>query len=316
MWAGRAFLRCAIILAAVTLASSCAPPAGSGAKEIVSFVLAAADNPGVLSQDATGEITGASIVVRVPFGVNVTSLVPRFTTTGRSVQVAGTEQVTGQTAHDFSSAVTYRVVAEDGTSSDYTVTVGRRFADNFDRADSDVLGNSWFETNRGDSPPSAASISGNALLLQGGWTSPTMYASDVARSLSLSGTFTATARFRAEQPSANRFLIALLTTDPSKCYFLGCLGSILVIYKDLVTSLDSTAVSVSAGVWHTLTVSRNATGLSVVLRNEVTGDQWSTSTTDSTYQSFATFLLRGGWYASATSTVLSVTADDVTLVTP
>ncbi len=301
------------LLSVLALLWACVPQGGpSGAKEITSFIFSAADNP-VLSADATGEISGTAIVVRVPFDASVTSLIPRFATTGASVWVAGTQQVTGQTAHDFTSTVLYMVVAEDGTSSTYGVTVGRQFTDAFDRADSPTVGNGWLKLERGSAPQSAASISGNALLLQGGWDGATAYAPDVYRSLALSGTFTLTVRFEADTPSSNRFLVRLSTSDPTKGYFLGFLEGNLEIVMDTGTTLESVSAGISAGAWHTLTVSRSSSALSVVLKEEGTAQQWSTSTTDSTYQSFATVLLRGGWYTTA---VLSVTADDLAILTP
>jgi hypothetical protein len=53
----------------------------------------------------------------------VTNLVVTFTTTGASVKVDGAEQISGTTAHNFTSPVIYTVTAADASSQDYTVTV-------------------------------------------------------------------------------------------------------------------------------------------------------------------------------------------------
>ncbi|MFC3773244.1 S-layer homology domain-containing protein [Paenibacillus sp. GCM10012303] len=78
-----------------------------------------------LSPTVTGIVNevNKTIALTVPYGTNVTALVPTFTTTGASVKVAGTDQVSGTTAHNFTSAVTYTVVAADGSEQDYTVIV-------------------------------------------------------------------------------------------------------------------------------------------------------------------------------------------------
>lgn len=47
-----------------------------------------------------------------------------FTTTGISVTVGATPQVSGTTANDFTNPVVYTVTAADGSTQDYTVTVG------------------------------------------------------------------------------------------------------------------------------------------------------------------------------------------------
>ena len=76
-----------------------------------------------LTPDATGTITGTDIAVTVPSGTVVTSLVATFTTTGASVKVGSTVQVSGTTPNNFTSPVTYTVIAQDGSPQSYTVTV-------------------------------------------------------------------------------------------------------------------------------------------------------------------------------------------------
>src|SRR5664280_1869045 len=67
--------------------------------------------------------TGKTIAVTMPFGTSVTALVATFTTTGANVKVGSTLQISGTTAHNFTSPVTYTVIAADATTQDYTVTV-------------------------------------------------------------------------------------------------------------------------------------------------------------------------------------------------
>jgi formylglycine-generating enzyme required for sulfatase activity len=76
-----------------------------------------------LSSDVTGTINGTDISATVPYGTDVTALVATFSTTGSSVTVGGTTQISGTTANDFTSPVTYTVTAGDDSTQDYTVTV-------------------------------------------------------------------------------------------------------------------------------------------------------------------------------------------------
>ena len=55
-------------------------------------------------------------------------MVATFTTTGSQVKVESTVQVSGVTANDFTSAVTYEVVAADLGTKSYIVTVTRAAA--------------------------------------------------------------------------------------------------------------------------------------------------------------------------------------------
>ena len=96
--------------------------AANSAKAITAFSFTSANNSG-LTADVVGVISGTSITATVPFGTNVTGLIASFSTTGDHVDVGSTLQVSGVTANDFSSPVTYTVVAADASTQDYTVTV-------------------------------------------------------------------------------------------------------------------------------------------------------------------------------------------------
>ena len=91
-------------------------------KAITAFAFEAARNPG-LATTVTATIAGQAITATLPFGSAALGLVATFTTTGASVAVGGVAQVSGTTANDFTSPVTYTVTAEDGSTAAYTVTV-------------------------------------------------------------------------------------------------------------------------------------------------------------------------------------------------
>ena len=73
--------------------------------------------------NSAGTITGNNIAVTLPFGTNPSALVATFVTTGESVKVGNTIQVSGTTPNDFTNPVTYTVIAADGTTQDYTVVI-------------------------------------------------------------------------------------------------------------------------------------------------------------------------------------------------
>lgn len=74
---------------------------------------------------STGTIDQAekTIFVLVPQGTDVTSLIADFTSTGISVTVGSTNQVSGTTPNDFTNPVVYTVTGSDGSTALYTVTV-------------------------------------------------------------------------------------------------------------------------------------------------------------------------------------------------
>ncbi len=88
----------------------------SNTKTVLSFVLTAADNT-ALSADITADISGTSITATMPYGTDVTSLIPAITHNGSTISPAS-----GASA-DFTNPVAYTVTAEDGGKNIYTVTL-------------------------------------------------------------------------------------------------------------------------------------------------------------------------------------------------
>ncbi len=91
--------------------------AASSAKELTSFGFPALSVTGTIDEGAH------TVAATVPYGTNVTALVAAFTSTGQAVKVGSLVQTSGVTANDFSSPVTYTVVAADSSTQDYVVTV-------------------------------------------------------------------------------------------------------------------------------------------------------------------------------------------------
>ncbi len=78
----------------------------------------------IQGQDINISQATKTIAVIVPNGTDVTALVATFIVSAKAtVKVGETVQESGVTANDFTSPVTYTVVAEDGTTQNYTVTV-------------------------------------------------------------------------------------------------------------------------------------------------------------------------------------------------
>lgn len=77
----------------------------------------------IVDPAVTGTINGTTytIALVMPLGTNPSALTADFTTTGDSVNILGTDQIPGMTVNDFTHSVVYIVVAEDGTTQNYTV---------------------------------------------------------------------------------------------------------------------------------------------------------------------------------------------------
>lgn len=94
----------------------------SGDNDLISFNLPASKNAG-FTGDVQGVITGTSVSLIIPYGVNRTALVAEFTTNSTDVEANSLVQESGVTANDFTSPVEYTVTAENGDMKKYTVTV-------------------------------------------------------------------------------------------------------------------------------------------------------------------------------------------------
>ena len=95
--------------------------AASSAKAITAFGFLG------LPSAVIGTITEAAhtIALIVPIGTPDNPLVASFITTGAAVSVGATAQTSGTTANDFTSSVTYTVIAADSSTQTYVVTVYR-----------------------------------------------------------------------------------------------------------------------------------------------------------------------------------------------
>jgi hypothetical protein len=70
-----------------------------------------------------GEIENGNIIVKMPYGTELSSLIAVFESSALSVvRVGNVIQVSGETVNDFTNPVVYTVVAQDGSTQDYTVT--------------------------------------------------------------------------------------------------------------------------------------------------------------------------------------------------
>jgi hypothetical protein len=97
-------------------------PTPGNEKAFTAFGFTAASNAALLS-DVAGTVSGSTVSATVPYGTDVSALVATFTASGTAIAVGGTAQISGTTANDFTSSVTYTVTAEDSSTQDYTVTI-------------------------------------------------------------------------------------------------------------------------------------------------------------------------------------------------
>ena len=70
-----------------------------------------------------GTITGSDIAVTIPGDLDIENLTATFSIDGNEVRIGSDVQSSGSTVNNFTDPVIYRVMAENGTWRDYTVTV-------------------------------------------------------------------------------------------------------------------------------------------------------------------------------------------------
>ena len=110
----------------IDLSNPTNPPTKLGAMTILVSGSVTPSSKAILSysiDNLAGTITGNNIAVTLPFATNPSALVATFVTTGASVKVGNTTQVSGTTPNDFTNPVTYTVIAADGSTQDYTVVI-------------------------------------------------------------------------------------------------------------------------------------------------------------------------------------------------
>ena len=76
-----------------------------------------------LDEDIKARVRGTKIEVSVPYKVSIEELIPSFTFVGAKIEVNNVEQQSDVTKINFDQTVIYRVTAENGDVTEYTVTV-------------------------------------------------------------------------------------------------------------------------------------------------------------------------------------------------
>jgi hypothetical protein len=88
--------------------------------EIKDFYFTIANNPG-LFRDIQLQITGDTIIGRVPTNVSINTLIATFTHSASEVTVNSVIQTSNKTANDFTQIQTYTVKTNDGKSQSFSV---------------------------------------------------------------------------------------------------------------------------------------------------------------------------------------------------
>ncbi|GAA4084360.1 CotH kinase family protein [Mucilaginibacter panaciglaebae] len=97
------------------------PPVLSSAKAFTSFTFKASINNPFLTNDIICEIKEDTIFAAVFASTDVRSLIPQFSFEGAKVTVNGTEQESNITSNDFTTPLTYDVIAQDKSKRSYVV---------------------------------------------------------------------------------------------------------------------------------------------------------------------------------------------------
>ncbi|WP_298647617.1 CotH kinase family protein [uncultured Proteiniphilum sp.] len=91
--------------------------------ELLEYKLEASLNSGLSNGDIKGKIERGKIELKLPYGLDVSELIATFSYKGKEVLVGGKEQISGTTPNNFSNAIIYTIVAEDGSRREYTVAI-------------------------------------------------------------------------------------------------------------------------------------------------------------------------------------------------
>ena len=105
--------------------SSPEKPVLSSQKSLLTFGFTKSDNPNLIA-DAEGKIEGSNITIKVSKNTDVSQLIASFSASPLAkVKVSSALQENHVTSNTYISSLVFSVVAEDGSSASYTVSVVR-----------------------------------------------------------------------------------------------------------------------------------------------------------------------------------------------
>jgi len=271
----------------------------SSAKAITAFSLSSPAAMGIINE------VNHTIVVTVPFKTDVSTLVPTITHKGASINPAP------GVAQNFTRPVTYTVTAADNSTQAYTVTVYRRFTDDFNRADSASVGNGWNELDGLDG--SAVTLTGNMARLTSGSNGG---ASTMVYNAVFSGDCSIVMTVNFASPSSYRLQLVLLpavANPTTQNYVMLLFGGRAYIYKDYSVMASSDLLSgMTTGRDYLITFTKVSAILTIIAKDKASEAEVSASYTDSApYNDFTGISLRNNMVNSET-----VTIDDFTIQSP
>ena len=98
-----------------------APPPPSTSKVLLTFSFLAEHNPAYLSEDLTYAVYDDHVNLMIPLGLRPDSLIASFSSSATSVMIDSVEQLSDSTRNDFTQPVTYTLMAEDSSTTDYEI---------------------------------------------------------------------------------------------------------------------------------------------------------------------------------------------------
>jgi hypothetical protein len=179
------------------------------------------------------------------------------------------------------------------------------FSDDFNRPDSDVVGNGWNEVDLGGIPPANASISGQALLMTGGNTTPTYMA--LVRSGSIEGDFRIAFSFTFSDAVLARVLVSIATPDmdaDSGWYAMGYLPDHLGAWNAQTALPGSVNAALDPSHSFSMEIRRDGEEITVVPTDTTVDAAWTAIANDSSYHDFNAIHLKAGDYDTGPVSVL------------
>jgi hypothetical protein len=174
------------------------------------------------------------------------------------------------------------------------------FSDDFNRVNSDDVGNGWSEVDLGGTPPGNASIDGQALLMMGG--NSTQHYMAILRSQSFSGDFRVA--FSLAFPGEPTFAYVYVTTAALDYYAMGYQPGVLGTWKDGSALGGSISPAIEPTHDFMFEARREGSEFTVVLTDTTTGETWTSTVVDGSYLDFTAIHLKAGYYDTGPSSVL------------
>lgn len=227
-------------------------------------------------------------------------------TSSSGITSSTNSSIASSIASSTNSSVASSIASSTSSSSSAGGSGAFNFHDDFNRPDSDIVGNGWMQPGSPSGSGADSYISNQELVFQGGYSNSAYFSEPVDRTIGINSNFTATIIFTMDAGSK---LIFTVYDGISNNYMFNITSSAIEIQKNFST-LSETNSFFNPNHIYSASILKITNYLSLYLLDNNNSNLINIGVMDDSFDHFSSIKLDGGYYDFMTTNYLKTYIDD------